>query len=470
MRHLVIVAAVAATLRVCGPVSQAPSPPAAGFIRVSAGGPEDAPLSRCLNDPGGTVRMEVEPQAAVDPSDPDHLVAAWIVNAHSSGAIQAAASFDGGLTWAPPHTLPFNACAGGPFDFLPRTSDPWVAFGPDGRVYVSAIAFQPTSGADAAGAVIVVASANGGHTWEAPGVATLTRTPDFVHDNTAIAADPRRPGTAYVLTTRYEGPDQTVAPAALSRTTDGGRTWSPIRPISPRTPGSPRADAPQMVIDPRTGTLFVFYTHGPLGSSMSVLRSEDGGESWSPPVPVIRGMPLRVRTTTFPGTDKEVRIAPDIGHAAIDPRTGRLWAVLANGQLTGGVALQVGLVTSADGGRSWSAPFRVSDSSVPASWRPALAVDARSRVAVSYLSPAPGEPAHGSALPVSVHLATLRIRREGSLTRERDAVIDSFSWTPSPRGAYFLGDYNPLLAGRHGFLPIYGRSTEGGGSRIVLAR
>lgn len=419
----------------------------------------------CLEASGWTspVRLEVEPHAAVSPSDPGHVVAAWIVR--GTGSIQAAASFDGGRTWTPPRTLPFNACAGGPVDVLSHASDPWVAIGPEGRVYVSAIAFQPTEGADAASAMIVVASPDGGRTWDAPAVAALSRTPDVFHDNTAITADPRHPGTAYVLTSRYEGPGGQIGPAALSRTVDGGRTWSPIRPVSPRT--SSPADCPQMVVDPRTGHLFVFYTHGPNGASMSFVRSEDGGESWSPPAPVMDGIPWN-GSSDFPGTDTEIRIAEDIGHPAIDPRTGRLYALFTNGWSTEGRSLQAGLATSGDGGRTWSAPLRVSADSAAGAWRPALAIDAQGRVAVSYFAPDPEEPVRGGRLPVRVHLARVRLQPDGSLVLGEDTVVDRFLWSPSPQGGYFLGDYNPLLAVRDEFLLIYGRPFENDARTVIV--
>jgi hypothetical protein len=406
--------------------------------------------------------VEVEPHAAVSPSNPDHIVAAWILR--GVGVIQAVASFDGGRSWTPPRTLPFNGCSGGPLDILSRASDPWVAIGPEGRVYVSAIAYQPTSGTDAAGAVIVVSSADGGRTWDAPGIASISRTPEIFHDNTAITADPRIPATAYVLTTRYEGQAGYVGPAALSKTVDGGKTWSPIRPISPRT--SLPADCPQMVIDPRTGHLFVFYTHGEKGASMSFLRSKDGGESWSRPAPVMDGIPWS-GSSKFPGTDKEVRIAEDIGHPAIDPRTGRLYALFTNGWSTGGESLQVGLVTSGDGGGTWSSPLRVSADSAAGAWRPALAIDAEGRVMVSYFAPTAEEPVQGERLPVSVHLVDVRLQPDGSLVRGEDTIVDRFSWSPSPQG-YFLGDYNPLLAVRDKLLLIYGRSMENNVKTVIV--
>ncbi|HET9228576.1 MAG TPA: sialidase family protein [Thermoanaerobaculia bacterium] len=409
-------------------------------IQVSSGGPGDAALSRCL---GSETRFEREPHAAVNPKDPDHIVAAWISASQTGTAIQAAASFDGGRSWTPPVTLPINACSGGPFDFLPRASDPWVAFGPEGRAYVSAIGFQPTDDLDEAGAVLVVSTPDGGRTWDPPGVASVTRTPEFLHDNTAIAADPNRPGTAYVVTTRYQ-PAARVAPAVMSKTIDGGKSWSPVREI---TPGSPTAGAPQMVIDPRTGHLFVFYDHGPRGSQVSFVKSEDGGETWSQPVLVAQATPVR-QLAKFPGTDKDLRVAEDIQHAAIDPKTGRFYVVLTSE----GRHAEVVLTTSDDGGSTWSPLRRVNADPERPAWRPMLAVGP----AIFYF--APGGPARGDALPMEVHL----------VTGEKDVVIDRFDWTPAWNGAYFLGDYHALLVTRRGLLPLYGRSVEPGSRAVVV--
>ena len=92
-----------------GPDSSAAPADLADFVQVSAGGPADSVLSRCLDE--SATRAEVEPHAAVDPADSNHVVAAWMVNAgRGLGAIQAAASFDGGRSWTPPKTLPINAC------------------------------------------------------------------------------------------------------------------------------------------------------------------------------------------------------------------------------------------------------------------------------------------------------------------------------------------------------------------------
>ncbi|MEA2559515.1 MAG: hypothetical protein QOH06_1019 [Acidobacteriota bacterium] len=443
MRVWALLIAVAA----CTPAT-IPRAPAPDLVQVSSGGPGDAALARCLGDL--EPRFEREPRAAVNPRNPDHIVTSWVVAAQGGGAIQAAVSFDGGRSWMPPVTLPINTCAGGPFDFLPSASDPWVAFGPDGRAYVSATGFKPTEDMDEASAVLVVSTPDGGRTWDPPGVASLTRTPEYLHDNTSIAADPNRPGTAYVVTTRYE-PAMKIGPAAMSKTVDGGKTWSPVRTI---TSGSPSVSAPQILIDPRTGHLFVFYGHGQRGSRISFVKSEDGGESWSEPVLVAEGTPLR-ELAKYPGTEKNLRVAEDIQHSAIDPKTGRLYVVLTTGALTDGGHAQVALTTSDDGGRTWSPIQRVNADPEKPAWRPSLAVDSKGRVAITYFTPALG--ARGEALPMDVHLVAM----------ERDNVIDRFEWTPSHNGAYFLGDYHALLVTRGGFLPVYGRSMESG-SRVVV--
>src|SRR5207237_730565 len=74
------------------------------------------------------------------------------------------------------------ATTGGAFD---RASDPWVAFGPDGRVYYATIAFnemRPDNG------VTLSASDDGGLTWGAPALVHLNRNLDF-DDKEAVIVD-----------------------------------------------------------------------------------------------------------------------------------------------------------------------------------------------------------------------------------------------------------------------------------------
>jgi hypothetical protein len=104
---------------------------------------ETAPL-RCASD--GALRKErilnFEPYAAVNPHNPKNLVSVWMAEGvNERYFIRQSASFDGGEHWLTPRTLPLTACSGGKLDLLQVATDPWIAFGPDGRVYASAQAY-----------------------------------------------------------------------------------------------------------------------------------------------------------------------------------------------------------------------------------------------------------------------------------------------------------------------------------------
>src|SRR6266704_5893871 len=75
-----------------------------------------------------------EPSLAVNPVDPNNIVAAWIQGPFQD--IIAAASFDKGQTW---HEvpLPLTVCTGGSFV---AAGDVWLSFGPSGVLYGIAVA------------------------------------------------------------------------------------------------------------------------------------------------------------------------------------------------------------------------------------------------------------------------------------------------------------------------------------------
>ena len=66
------------------------------LVEVSGPSPFlDCPIA--ANDPDFGKSTEVEPYVAVDPTNPDHLVGAWIQD--FARGIVAAVSFNGGDTW-----------------------------------------------------------------------------------------------------------------------------------------------------------------------------------------------------------------------------------------------------------------------------------------------------------------------------------------------------------------------------------
>ncbi|MGB5101950.1 MAG: hypothetical protein WBO04_01355 [Steroidobacteraceae bacterium] len=96
-------------------------------VRVTRATPFGANCTAVPTGATAYTNAEVEPHLAIDPSNPNHLVAAWQQDRMSDGGargLATAVSIDGGATWSTPRASPFSQCAGGSFS---RTSDPWVA-------------------------------------------------------------------------------------------------------------------------------------------------------------------------------------------------------------------------------------------------------------------------------------------------------------------------------------------------------
>lgn len=429
------------------------------LVVVSAGLEPDPAIRACLGGPAEVeAREEMEPHVAVHPTDPDHLVAAWMARVRGRpGAILAAASRDGGRTWGRPSALPVSACAGGNAA-LPAASDPWVSIGPEGRVYVTAMGWKPGDDLDSASVVTVVASSDGGETWEAPIAASTAVFPEFMHDNTAVLADPSVAGRLWISTTRIS---EEGWPAAVVRSSDGGRTWSALDVAIPRDRA---ASAPQPVI--AGGAVYVFYGHGADGSRISWVRSEDGGASWSEPALVHEGAPVD-GDVTYPGTEDVLAVAPDIMHPAADPTTGDLYVAFTTGDPADASRASVWLTASRDAGASWIAPVRVGETG-EASWRPTLAVAPGGPAVVTFFRADPAG-SNAPAFATEVRSRVFTWTDSGELAATEAGTIDRFDWAPRADGSYFLGDYHGLAASARTAVAVYARSVDQG-ARVVASR
>jgi hypothetical protein len=171
---------------------------------------------------------------------------------------------------------------------------------------------------------------------------------------------------------------------------------------------------------------------------VGVMRSTDHGASWSKPVFVSRMVGRTVRT---PGDAQPVRtgdMAPDI---AVDRRTGAVYVVWQDAR-SGTPAIE--LSKSADGGRTWSAPRKVSGSpaGTPA-FTAAVDVNESGAVAVTYYDFRHDTPSTASALTDY----WIRTSTDGGATwapsqRVTPAPFD-MKRAPVARG-YFVGDYEGL--------------------------
>ena len=113
---------------------------------------------------------QIEPSVAVNPANPDNVVAVYQEGRIDSGGDATngyATSFDGGKTWKFGELPGLTTFPGqnGPFE---RASDAVVAFGPDNLVYANSLVFDKTVNNGTRSAMAVNVSKDGGRTWGPP--------------------------------------------------------------------------------------------------------------------------------------------------------------------------------------------------------------------------------------------------------------------------------------------------------------
>jgi hypothetical protein len=429
-----------------------------------------SPFSACPGGPtaGGTnyPNSEIEPSVAVNPLNTSNIVGAFQQDRWSNGGahgLVSGSSTDGGLSWAE-STAAFSACEGGSYD---RASDPWVSIGPDGKAYWVSLS---VSANELTSAVQASTSTDDGASWSTPATLISETTPLHFNDKESVTADPYHAGIAYAVWDRGGLPSDSASLNAFShsfafrgapffsKTTDGGQTWSAPRQIGPSqnifTIGN------QIAVEP-DGTLVDVFHYGkgsglaaPNASLIGVLRSTDGGAHWSSPI-VVSTNP--VANDVDPNNGVPMRTGADVGGGipdiAVDPSSGKLYAVWEDSRFSGGSHNDIALSTSSDEGRHWSTPVKVNQTPVPVeAFTPMVDVLPNGDIGVTYYDIRNNT--GGSGLPTDYFIVTST--DSGSTWTESRLTPTSFDDTlaPNSRG-YFLGDYMGLANDGTSFRPYF---------------
>jgi hypothetical protein len=419
-------------------------------------------------------------------------------------------SFDHGVTWtdlgplnvcpqeqAPPSSWPLgNTCypaddpargGTGPEDANdPRgntdfgeeyiTSDVWVNFDARGNAYAMVLDAPPFASGAGWGMSL--------HRWSSPsrsdvrrGRTWSRRTPINAYPQAATdptfallddkntfaintAGGRRKTGIMVACWTLDEPAVQAEGPQRIvcERSTDGGRSW----PDSPK-PISPPAQ--RLVIgvhvvadthDPQTFyAVWLEYFSGLLDGSgtntMQLAKSTDGGQTWSAPVTVSRFLPLpgtfprqSFRNLTIPIMDIGRRGELYVSYADYNP-------LRASTPDEDGMQADIKLVTSLDGGASWSGPVRVNQDETNADqFQPYLRVTPRGQLNISYFDrrlDLPNLPSH----PGNFFIDTWLSRSNNAGATWKDSRVSHDSWDPSINppisgSGAFIGDYQGLVA------------------------
>jgi BNR repeat-like domain len=365
-----------------------------------------------------------EPSIAINPTNPQQIVAVFQDNVHASY------SRDAGRSWKSAEGVaPANYKVSG---------DVSTTFDKLGHAFVCYIAFDKLGtfnywghGATRNG-IFVRRSLDGGSTWEGndvPVAEQSTKPGIPFEDKPYIVADnsnSRFAGNLYVGWTRWTLTDSEIL---FSRSTDHGHTWSPAIEID-RHPGLPRDDnGANEGFDGVVGPDGHVYAVWSQDNYIFLAVSRDGGKTFSRARPIVHTAPIMFTIEALERTNGFPQIA-------IDPRTQRLfltWSDYRNGDI------DIFCSTSTDHGKKWSDPIRVNN-------------DPMHDGADQFFQWLAVDPVEGSANVVFYDRREDPTNRKQTVTLARSTdqghSFQNYAWTTNPFDAdrVFFGDYTGMAA------------------------
>lgn len=406
-----------------------------------------SPFTNC-GDTSGTnyPGAEVEPHVAVNPLNPNNLIGVWQQDRYSNGSSHGIVSGASfdGGVTWTTRTIPVSACTGGPYA---RATDPWVSFAPDGTAHqvVLGVTGDEDTGTSA---VIVSRSTDGGLTWSVP-IEVMRDGAGFFNDKETITADPTDARYVYAVWDRLQSTGG--GPSYFARSIDGGQTWQPARSIYlPANNGQTIGNLIRVLPD---GTLvnLMNLIRG-ASQTVSVMRSTDKGVSWGPAIPVSN---LGALGAADPTTGAAIRDGSVIPQMAVGP-DGTLHVVWQDARFTQ-MRDAIAYSRSTDGGFTWSTPVRVNYNPNVAAFTAQVHVRDDGQVGVTYYD-LRSDTSSTATLLTDFWIA----RSSDGVNWTESRVSDPFDISFAPNaGGYFLGDYTGLASAGSTFIAFFGKTNVG---------
>jgi hypothetical protein len=254
-------------------------------LAAKAAATDEARLTRISSDPFTSSSAEHATEA--DPSTYSSgatVVAAFDQGLHGDGSgasgVGFAASHDGARTWTHGSLPGITTATDGPFTSV---IFPAVAYDPRDHVWLISVlaGVAGAAGPPVKISVLVSRSADGGRTWSRP-VTVAQETDGRNLDGPSITCDTtsssRYYGHCYAEFTRLDRPGHSAGKVIqMSVSADGGRTWGAAKTTANHATGT----AGKPLVSPG-GTVVVPIDIWPQANRVISFESHDGGGTWGP--------------------------------------------------------------------------------------------------------------------------------------------------------------------------------------------
>jgi hypothetical protein len=434
-----------------------------------------APLPPCTTTPASSCPdpiqdyvqpdTQIEPSIAVNPANPLNVVTVYqegrIANA-GDATNGFATSFDGGKTWTSgelPGLTSFPG-QGGPFE---RASDAVVAFGPNNIVYANSLVFDQFTGQGLRSGIAVNVSKDGGRTWEKP-VFLEDDLLGGLNDKNWIAIDMGTgPGHHFGRVYAVWDREAPVVYDYCDQNCDQLSNWLPNMQTVPGLvfPGQGIGAYPVIQNDGGLGIVLDTVSGGLLNSAQSenpdvapgssdelVYVAAPAAGSTPYPAPLAFLPPVDIATNQSAGVPAQR--AGGLPAAAIDPKTGTIYAVWEDGRFRSDGTNDAVMSRSTDNGLTWGPLQRINPGSTSDHvdhYNVTVAVDDQGTIHVAYrVRDESGKgPLYSPAIDTYYQRST-----DGGTTFTAPLTVDSTPSNPYydafSRNGSFEGDYNQVAS------------------------